>query len=579
MIVLGLNAYHGDASACLLRDGEIVAAAEEERFRRIKHWAGLPTRAVHSCLQEVGIRLRDVDHLAINSDPRANLWRRVAYAALQCPDPRLVLARLGNQRRRATIAAQLSEALDDEFVGTTHRVEHHLAHAASSFLVSPFPRAVVVSLDGFGDFCSAAWGLGENGRLRLDGRIHFPHSLGVFYQAITQYLGFPHYGDEYKLMGLAPYGAPRHLDAMRAVAPLDAHGGFALDLRFFRHHREKIDYVWDGGAPQVGALYSDALVSLLGPARGPGAHLEARHLDIARSAQTHYEDACLNLLSTLHARYGEDALALAGGCAMNSAANGQITRRTPFRAVYIPPAAGDAGGAAGAALIAWSRVIGHARRPLTMERADLGPAADQNEIAALLAARRADLARFTVVHLQSADALYAHVAQRLAAGAVVGWFQGRMEWGPRALGNRSILGDPRRPDMKDILNAKIKRRESFRPFAPSVMAEHVETWFEDGADNPFMARVGRLRESKRSLVPAIVHVDGTSRLQTVAAGQNPRFHGLISAFHALTATPMVLNTSFNESEPIVRAPQEALDCFLRNGMDLLALGDVIIERS
>ncbi|MDE2579971.1 MAG: carbamoyltransferase [Hyphomicrobiales bacterium] len=578
VIVLGLNAFHGDASACILRDGVLIAAAEEERFRRIKHWAGFPAQATGYCLEEAGVRLADVDHVAVNSDPRANFGRKVIYAALKRPDIKLAFDRLKNQRKRISIERELTDAFPGQtFDGAVHRVEHHLAHLASAFLVSPFDRAAVVSVDGFGDFSSSAWGVGEGGDMDVLGRVYFPHSLGVFYQAITQHIGFPHYGDEYKVMGLAPYGQPKMLDAMRRIVTLQHDGSFALDLQYFRHHREKIAYAWEGGAPSVGALFSPALEDLLGPARKRDEALTQRHMDIAHSAQAMYEEAFFHLLNKLHARCGAEAVALAGGCAMNSVANGKVARRTPFRKIYVQAAAGDAGGAIGAAMQVW-RAQGGART-FQMRHAYWGPHYGGAAIAETIAgeAKRLQDADCLIETLDE-PTLLARTADAIAAGEVVGWFQGRMEWGPRALGNRSILGDPRRADMKDILNIKIKRRESFRPFAPSVLSEAVDAWFEEDGEAPFMMQVYQIRAEKRPVIPAVTHVDGSGRLQSVHADTNPRYHRLITAFAARTNVPMVLNTSFNESEPIVTHPREALDCFLRTNMDVLVLGETMIRR-
>ena len=334
--VLGLNAYHGDAAACLVRDGEIVAASEEERFRRVKHWAGFPREAIFSCFAEVGIGIGDVAHIAVNSDPRANILRRIGYVARQRPEFSLILDRLRNQSKRSSIEAELAQACPGQaFSAQVHRVEHHLCHLASSFLVSPFKEAVTISVDGFGDFASAAWGVGSGGNIRVDGRIWFPHSLGIFYQAMTQFIGFPHYGDEYKVMGLAPYGEPRFLDQMRRIVRLCEGGEFALDLTYFRHHREKIAYEWEGGSPFVGVLFSPALEDLLGPQRRQDEPLTQSHRDIARSVQAMYEEAFFHMLQAAHERYRLDSLTLAGGCAMNSVANGKIKRRSPFKRVYI----------------------------------------------------------------------------------------------------------------------------------------------------------------------------------------------------------------------------------------------------
>jgi carbamoyltransferase len=579
--VLGVNAYHADASACLLRDGTLVAAAEEERFQRVKHWAGFPFAAIRYCLEAGGVSLHDVPHVAINQDTRANLLAKLAFALARRPRVGLVRERLRTARRRASVRDALSALSGRRWTGTVHAVEHHLAHLGSAYLVSPFDEAVVASVDGFGDFASAAWGRGRAEAIEVGGRVHFPHSLGIYYQAITQYLGFPHYGDEYKVMGLAPLGEPAYRAEMRRIVRLQDDGRFELDLAFFRHHRERIDYRWEGGAPVFGPLYTPALEALLGPARAPDGALDQRHRDVARSAQAMYEEALFHLLQRLHDRYRLDALCLAGGCALNSVANGKIARHTPFSRLYVQAAAGDAGGALGAALVAWTRVAGGARRRFRMDHAYWGPAYPDGDIGELLAARAPELAAEAclVRRIDDAAALCAETARRVATGEVVGWFQGRMEWGPRALGNRSILADPRRPDMKDHLNATIKRREPFRPFASSILGEAVAEWFETDGDVPFMMEVHQLRPEKRARVPAVAHADGSGRLQTVTREANPLYRRLIEAFQALTGVPLILNTSFNESEPLVCRPEQALDCFLRTRMDALVMGSWLVARA
>jgi carbamoyltransferase len=579
VIVLGLNCFHGDSSAALVRDGKLIAAAEEERFRRIKHWAGFPVHAISYCLNQAGVRLSDIEHIALNQDNRANLVRKVGYFLFKRPNVNLVLSRLRNRHARVAVPVLLEQAFSGETLrAKLHRVEHHLAHLSSAFHVCPFDRAAVVSIDGFGDFSSAAWGSATGCDISTYRRVYFPHSLGIFYQALTQYLGFPQYGDEYKVMGLAPYGRPSFLDAMRRIVRLLPDGGFELDLKFFRHHREDITYQWADGSPEFGDLFSPVLEQLLGPRRLPTDPLEDRHRDIARSAQARYEEAFFHLLVVLQKRTGLTDLALAGGCAMNSVANGKVRRATPFRRVYVQPAAGDAGGAIGSAFAVWHKLGG--RRTFVMDHAYWGPAFGAADILHLLTAHRSDVdaAGCTLDDISDEETLCRHTAEAIANGKVVGWFQGRMEWGPRALGNRSILCDPRRPDMKALLNAKIKRRESFRPFAPSVLEESVAEWFEEDDAVPFMMQVFQIREEKRKLIPAVTHVDGSGRLQTVSSLTNPRYHRLIRNFHALTDIPMVLNTSFNENEPVVCTPQEALDCFLRTKMDLLVLGNTIISR-
>ena len=580
MNILGLNAFHGDSSAALLCDGQLVAAAEEERFRRVKHWAGFPAQSIAWCLREAGLRLADIDHIAVNQDGRAQRWRKLAYVLAHPPAPDLLFERLRNRRRREGVPELLEAGFPGErFRGAFHHVEHHLAHLSSAFHVSPFAEAVIVSVDGFGDFSSAAWGMGQGSEISVTGRVHFPHSLGIFYQALTQYLGFPHYGDEYKVMGLAPYGSPSVMGELREIVRLHQDGGFSLDLDYFRHHRERIAYSWEGGSPEFSDLFSERLEDLLGPRRRPDEPLTEHHRDIARSVQAIYEEAFFHLLDRLYRRFPVGDIALAGGCAANSVANGKIRRQTPFRRVYVQSAAGDAGGAIGAACAVWHK-LGGGRR-FVMDHAYWGPQFSAADISALISASRAELdaAGCEIADIPDEAELCRRTAAAVAEGKVVGWFQGRMEWGPRALGNRSIICDPRRADMKTILNAKIKRRESFRPFAPSVLAESVGEWFEEDDAVPFMMQVFQIREERRSQIPAVTHVDGSGRLQTVYRDTNPRYHRLIECFRDRTGVPMVLNTSFNENEPVVCTPKEALDCFLRTRMDVLCLGETMLVRS
>ena len=665
MTILGINAYHGDSAACLVRDGQLVAAAAEERFRRVKHWAGLPTEAIAWCLREGGTRFGDLDHIAINRKPGVNNWRRLLFVMRYRPDFGLVVSKLRNIRHAASIEEILGRAFPGQPLrASVHHVEHHLAHLGSAFLLSPFEEAVCLSVDGFGDFASAAWGMGRRattgprdhkstGGIGIDGRIYFPHSLGIFYSAITQLIGFPHFGDEYKVMGLAPYGEPKYIAQMRQVVRVKTDGTFELDLRFFRHHTDNVTYSWRDCAPEVGTLYAPALEELLGPTRKHGEPLEQKHKDLARSAQALYEEAFFALLNALFQKYQCPSLAVSGGCAMNSVANGKVYLQTPFKRMYLPAAAGDAGGAIGAAFVVWQQLdranaetlkSGKAEMPsgstagnghFVMAHAYTGPQFDDAEIEKLLESRgllkvnaetlkcgkaeissgtvtldsqlstgapqaaslsasggegRGEVAfslstlnpqpstEFTVTHHRNSADLCERTAKAIADGQVVGWFQGRMEWGPRALGNRSILCDPRRADMKAILNAKIKRRESFRPFAPSILREHVNEWFEQDDAVPFMMSVFKFRADKRPLLPAVCHVDGSGRLQTVHQDTNPLYHRLISDFCSLTSVPMVLNTSFNENEPVVCKPEEALDCFLRTKMDVLVLGNFFVER-
>ncbi|MES2471600.1 MAG: carbamoyltransferase C-terminal domain-containing protein [Pseudomonadota bacterium] len=579
MIILGLNAFHGDSSAALVRDGVLVAAVEEERFRRIKHWAGFPSQSIAYCLKEAGLSLGDVDHIALNQDSSAHFGRKLLYLLTRRPDPRFVLQRLTNRKKRAGARELLAESFPgQEFRGTFHNIEHHLCHLYSAYYVSPFKEAVTLSVDGFGDFSSSAWGTGTGADISIDGRVYFPHSLGIFYQALTQYLGFPHYGDEYKVMGLAPYGRPAQIEKLRKIVLLKDDGSFELDLKYFRHHREEIPHQWLDGSPEIGDLFSPALEDLLGPRRDKTAPLTDEHRDLARSIQVMYEEAFFHLIGKLQAQTGRTDITLAGGCAANSVANGKVRRQTKFKRVYVQSAAGDAGGAIGAAFAVHHQQGG--ARSFVMDHAYWGPHYSAAEVGAVVAARRADIeaAGCDTVIVNDEAELCRRTAEMVADGKVVGWFQGRLEWGPRALGNRSIVCDPRRADMKEILNAKIKRRESFRPFAPSVLDAAVPEWFEEDDAVPFMMQVFQIREEKRAQIPAVTHVDGSGRLQTVSRATNPRYYKLIESFRDITGVPMVLNTSFNENEPVVCRPEEALDCFLRTRMDLLVLGDIMITR-
>ena len=578
-IVLGINSFHGDASACVFVDGALVAAAEEERFRRIKHWAGFPSESIKWCLKEVGAPISSVAHIGVNQNSKASLGRKLGYVLTHRPNLGLVMDRLRNKSRRAGIRELVDSEVGRGFGGRLHFVEHHHAHLASAFLVSPFDDAVAASVDGFGDFASAAWGFGSGGRVSLDGRVRFPHSLGIFYEALTQYLGFPHYGDEYKVMGLAPYGSPSFLDKMREVVILRTDGSFELNLEYFRHATERVAYEWESGSPSVGTLFTPRLEALLGPARRPDDAMTDRHRDIARSVQAMYEEAFFNLLNALARRYGSRNLTLAGGCAMNSVANGKVYERSPFERLYVQSAPGDAGGAIGAALLAAARAGAGAGSRFVMRHAYWGPEFGDDYLARVVKeAMSGDRAvGCTVEKLAPAD-VCRRAAEQIAAGRVVGWFQGRMEWGPRALGNRSIVCDPRLANMKEILNAKIKRRESFRPFAPSILREDVAAWFEVDDDVPFMTQVYPIRSERRAQIPAVTHVDGTGRLQTVTRADNPRYYELIEAFKDRTGVPMILNTSFNENEPVVCRPEEAMDCFLRTRMDVLVLGDWMLHR-
>jgi carbamoyltransferase len=472
------------------------------------------------------------------------------------------------------LAAALGVRRDD--LPKVHYVEHHPAHLASAFFVSPFDNAAVCAIDGFGDFVSTSFAVGKGNHLDVFDKVYFPHSLGMLYTAITQFIGFHGYGDEFKVMGLAPYGRPRHVDAIRQLVTLKDRGKFELALDYFRHWSDGVEMEWDQGYPTLGRVYSESLLSLLGPARDPSAPVGEREEDIAHSLQVVYEECAMHVLNGLHERTRLDALCIAGGCAMNSVANGKIRQRTPFKHVYIQPAAGDNGTALGAAFHVWHEALGHARG-FTMEHGYWGTSHDVSDVLASLPSSDDDWSYSVEVCESETDA--ARVAAALiATGHVVGWYQGRMEWGARALGNRSILADPRRSDVRELINTKIKFRERFRPFAPSIAEEALHEYFEDAAPDPFMQQVYPVRVEKRTVIPAVTHVDGSGRLQTVSAKTNPTYYALIKEFEKLTGVPIVLNTSFNENEPIVDTPEQALDCFLRTRMDAIVLHNTIVRR-
>ena len=575
MNILGLNAYHGDASAALFVDGRLASAMEEERFTRLKHQAGFPALAVQHTLAQAGLSAGDLDHVAISRDPSAHLHRKVLYALSNGPRLAALRDRLRNVSKLRDVRTTLADAAAVEeraLRAQVHQIEHHRAHIASAFFVSPFERAALLSIDGFGDFVSTMWGTGCGNKIAVDGWVEFPHSMGLLYTAITQYLGFPKYGDEFKVMGFAPYGEPEYLDRLRALVRPKGGDRFELDLSYFVHHSEGVSMTWDHGAPTIGDVFSGRLEEALGPRRRMGEPLEARHRNIAASLQALLEEVVLGLLRAIAQKTGLKDLCLAGGVALNCTMNGKILAETPFERIYIQPAAHDGGTTLGAGLYGKHQILG-APRGFVMDHTYWGLEYSRE-------ACRAALEADGLSYRELADEPLADEAAALvAAGNIVGWFQGRFEWGPRALGNRSIVCDPRSATMKDHLNQRIKHRESFRPFAPSVLEERAGEWFEQASASPFMLMTCRVQRDKQGRVPAITHVDGTARQQTVSRTTNPKYWSLIHAFERRTGVPVILNTSFNENEPVVNTPEEAVACFLRNAMDVLALGPFLVEKN
>jgi carbamoyltransferase len=578
MHILGINAYHGNASAAIVSNGRLVAAVEEERFNRVKYAAGFPSAAIRYCLNEAGITLSEVDHIAIPRNPWARLGTKLWYAMKM---PSFARERARVLARFVGIPEALAEAFEivpEKIRARYHRIEHHQAHLASAFFVSPFDQAALLSADGLGDFASTMWGVGRGNRMQIDGAIAFPHSLGMYYTAVSQYLGFRKFGDEYKVMGLAAYGEPAYLDEFRRIVRTNGGTGFRLGLDYFQHHRTGPEMTWRdaGKTPELGTMFSDYMAERLGPARDPAAPVEKAHRDGAASLQARLEEVFFEMLRSLHARTKQKAVCLAGGVAFNCVANGKILDETPFEQIFVQPAAGDAGLAVGAAYFVYHQILG-APRSFVMEHAYWGPSYTQEQIRSAVDASHLRGEGMEICQLPE-EVIAKEAAKDIAAGKILGWFQGRAEWGPRALGNRSIVADPRRRDMKDILNARIKHREMFRPFAPSILAEATAEYFEKSYPSPFMTQAYSVRTEKRGAIPAPTHVDGTGRLQTVTQDANPRYWRLIREFGNLTGVPVVLNTSFNDNEPIVCSPEEAIDCFLRTKMDALVLGDILIRK-
>ena len=582
MRVLGINAYHGDTAAVLLENGQLTTAVEEERFRRIKHVSGVPSQAIQECLNGHLDVSKGLDHVAVSRRPTAHLLRKLAFTLRSRPAKGLISDRARNTARLGGIRSTVLEQVAKRGLRGRprfHWVEHHAAHLASAFFVSPFEEAAVCAIDGFGDFVSTSCGIGSGPTLRISRRVFFPHSLGMLYLAVTQHLGFPNYGDEYKVMGLAPYGQPDFVSPLRQLVHLREDGGFELDLSYFRHHAGDVEMTWAQGAPTIGPVFTPALETLLGPARDPHDPVTPRHEAMAASLQVVFEEAAFHVLNQVHRDTGLKRLCLAGGCAMNSVMNGHIRERTPFEQVYIQPAAGDNGTALGAALSVQHQALGMPRG-FVMSHAYWGTESSREDVASAIAQRHHEFesSGCTCRTFETSDQLCQWTAERLRDGRVVGWFQGRMEWGSRALGHRSILADPRRANMREIINTKIKFRERFRPFAPSIAVEALDQYFEGAVPDPFMIQVYPVRPEKRAVIPAVTHVDGSGRLQTVSKDTSPLYWQLINTFDSLTGVPILLNTSFNENEPIVQRPSEAIDCFLRTNMDVLVLGQTAIER-
>jgi carbamoyltransferase len=577
-VILGINAFHADASAVLLKNGQLIGAIAEERLNRVKHYAGFPAMAIRRLLDMAGLGIGDIDHVAIGRDAKANLLDKVGFSLRNLGRiSKLAEQRLKNRADIKDIPQLVCDALGaprDALKARIHHIEHHLCHAASTYLPSGFDKAAILSIDGFGDFASTVMAVGEGSRFKVLDRVLFPHSMGVFYTALCQFIGYNGYGDEGKVMGLAPYGKPVYMDVVRDMVHLEDDGRFVLNLDYFIHHSEGVDYgVDEHGHPTVAPLYSPKLVERLGAPRIRGAEITQRDMDIAYSMQARFEEVYFHILRHLQKVTGCDALCVAGGVSLNSVGNGKIFEQTGFRRFYAHPAATDDGTAFGAAYFVHNVTLGAPRT----EALHHGYFGDSFDDAAIEKALDSYGLLDKAMRLDS-DGIANETARRIADGKVVGWYQGRMEWGPRALGARSIVAHPGFPGMKDILNARIKHREWFRPFAPSILEERAGDYFVHDHPSPFMMLVYRTRPEKRDDLSATDHVDHTGRLQTVSKDAAPHYYKLIKAFEAITGIPVVLNTSFNENEPIVHTPEQAIDCYVRTKMDALAIGSFLVEK-
>lgn len=574
MYILGLNAYHGDSAACIYKDGVLIAASEEERFRRIKHWAGLPTQAINFCLLEGKVSLKEIDYITVSRDPMAKMGKKIWHILANPPKIATLKNRAANSFNIKSLKQDIANSFgfpETDLKAKVIYVEHHRSHLASSFHVSPFEQSAILSVDGMGDFTSTMRAVGAGSNIKVLDSVSYPHSIGYLYTAFTQYLGFPNYGDEYKVMGLSPYGKPTLLNKLRKVVNIKKDGRFELVPKYFAHFEKGISMSWEGGKPIIEPIFGRGITQLFGPPRLKEAPLTDYHKDLAASVQRLTEEMIFQLAENLYQKTKIKNLCLTGGCAQNSVANGKIIANTSFENLFVPPAGHDAGTAIGSALYHYHQNLGFPRNSF-QEQAFTGAKFSNVLIEKTLQEKG------VAYHKYSSKELLETVSDCLMEGGVVGWFQGRAEFGPRALGNRSILVDPSRADARDLLNLKIKRREKFRPFAPSILREFAGDYFEQVADVPFMEKVYKIKENKRAKIPAVTHVDGTGRLQTVTKEGAPKYYDLIQAFYKKSNIPLLLNTSFNENEPIVNSPQEALDCFLRTKMDMLVMEDIVVRR-
>jgi len=538
----------------------------------VKHWAGFPSESIKFCLEECSIGIEDIDYITISRDPSANVYKKITHSLKNLVSFKALKDRLANTRKVSSIKSELASVFninENDIKAEIVNVEHHRAHMASAFFASPFEESAVLSIDGFGDFTSTMMGVGKGTKIEVLDSVIYPHSVGVFYTAFTQYLGFENYGDEYKVMGLSPYGNPTMVDKIKDVLIFKDDGLFEINKKYFTHPKDGVTMSWEDGNPFIENIFSPYMEEVFGKARKKGDELTQYHKDLAASIQRVTEELIFHILNHLQKRTGLKNICIAGGVAQNSVANGKILDNTTFENLYIPPAGHDAGTAIGSALWLYNHIQDN-KRIESMQHSYFGAKFSDNEVEEYLKSEGIKYKKY------SDDELNEVVANQLVDAGVIGWFQGRAEFGPRALGHRSIICDPTRDDAKELINAKIKRREPFRPFAPSILKEYVSEYFEKDDNVPFMEKVFQFKEDKKAKLSAVVHVDGSGRLQSVDKDVSPKYYSLIETFYKKTGTPILLNTSFNENEPIVNTPAEAYACFERTSMDMVVMGNIVV---
>ena len=575
-IILGLNCNHADSSACIIKDGKLLFAIEEERINRIKHWAGLPCGSIDACLKYASIDLSDVTDIAINTNPLSNVDHKISYFVKNYLFGKKKFEIADRLKKKLTLKKDINNHFSPKNLSkkvNVHYIDHHISHIASAFYPSNFKKAIGLSIDGFGDFCSISIAKCENEKINIIKKIFFPDSLGVFYEAFTQLIGFKNYGDEYKMMGLSSYGKPKYYEIISKNL-FRGNSGIKLNLKYFNHTDKNYNYKFQG-RPEQNNLFSNNLKNLFNINELSSNNITDLQKDLASSAQKVFEHKLFEIIKEIKNLNYSENLVYAGGCALNSLANKKLHESNFFKNIFIPYAPGDGGGSIGAALYALKKnkktILSNLTSPF------IGPSFSNNEIENIIKNNK-EINKFDYEFIENKNNLYSKISKYIFDNKIVGHFNGKMEFGARALGNRSILANPCNPNIKNIINNKIKRRESFRPFAPAILYENKNEWFENTKLNEYMSSVENVSQNKRKIIPGVTHIDGTGRVQTITENMNSDFYLLVKKFYEISNVPIILNTSFNENEPIVMNPNEALNCFLRTDMDILVLNNFIVKR-